>query len=281
MLRIEDDVSYIRYKMKFRGVFLTSAKTKDLNLLQSVQNGLKILRLFSMEKPVWGVTEIANTLQLNKSTVSRLIGDLVSEGYLEKTKNKYRLGLSLLCLSGVITSHLEIHREAQDSLKTLVSKLEETAHISILEESNITYLLKVECKHPVRLLSHIGKNNPATCTSSGKILLAHQSKEILHELIENDLPKMGPNSITDPKELLRDIDKVRNQGYSVCIDEMHEDVVSIAAPIRDYTGQVIAAVSVAGPRQRINNDKIPKFTEQIIKTGKEISIKLGFIESLF
>jgi IclR family KDG regulon transcriptional repressor len=259
---------------------LKPAKT-NYYLLQSVQNGLRILQLFSVEQPVWGITEIANALQLNKSTVSRLIGDLVMEGYLEKEGVKYRLGFSLLCLSGIITSSLEIHREATETLKDLAKKLGETAHISILEDSNITYLHKVECKHPVRLLSHIGKKNPATCTSSGKVLLAFQTEEVVREVIAAGLPRMGPNSVTDPEELLRDLLKVRQQGYSVCIDEMHDEVVSIGAPVRDYTGQVVAAVSVAGPRQRVIDEKIPRFINAIIKAGKEISIKLGYIQSVF
>ncbi len=250
-------------------------------IVQSVQNGLKILRLFSLEKSVWGITEIANALQLHKTTVSRLVSDLVKEGYLEKTGVKYRLGLSLLCLSGVITSHLEIHREAKAPLTELVERLEETAHISILESPDITYLHKVECRHPVRLQSRVGKKNPASCTSSGKVLLAFQSDKIVQELIDAGLPRMGPNSVTEPGAFLRDLQKARQQGYAVCIDEMHEDVVSIAAPIRDYTGEIIAAVSVAGPRQRITEPKIPLFVDEIIKAGRKISENLGYLESIY
>ena len=82
---------------------------KKTAVLQSVQKGLQILKLFTIEKPVWRLTEIANTLQLNKSTVSRLVSDLVAEGFLQKEGRKYSLGFSLLSISGVVTSHLEIH----------------------------------------------------------------------------------------------------------------------------------------------------------------------------
>lgn len=251
--------------------------------LQSVENGMRILRLFSLERPEWGVTEIANSLSLSKSSVSRLIGDLVAEGFLEKspTSAKYRLGLSLLCLSGVITSFLEIHREAICTLKELVEMLEETAHISVLEDSNIVYLHKVECKHPVRLLSHIGRKNPAFCTSSGKVLLAFQPEKSFEKAMEAGLPKMGPNSITDPVKLYEDLQNVRRQGYSVCIDEMHEDVVSIGAPVKDYTGRVVASVSVVGPRQRIGEEKIPHFVSAVVQAGKEISARLGYSENFY
>lgn len=248
-------------------------------LLNSVKNGLRILKVFSMNQPELGVTEIAHFLGLSKSTVSRSISILVQEGFLEKSPNstKYRLGLTLLCLSGIITSYMEIHREAKSTLKSLVERLGESAHISVLEGANIVYLDKVECKHPVRLLSDIGRINPAFCTSSGKVLLAHQSEMIINQATNFGLPAMGPNSITDPELFRKNLIDVRNQGYAVCIDELHEGAVSIGAPIRDYTGHVIAAVSVVGPRERIDDHKIPNFLSAVLGAGIEISSKMGYV----
>ena len=255
--------------------------TPNKSLLQSVQNGLFILKLFSKARPVWGITDISKELQLPKSTVSRVINDLVKEDYLQKTGNKYCLGLSILSLAGIIMSHMEIHREAFEPLKALVSKIDETAHISILEGTHLLYLLKVECKHRVRLLSHVGKNHPPSCSSSGKLLLAYQSEELIDEVIKKGLPKRGPNSVTDPQQLFSQLTTIKQNEYSVCLDEMHDDVVSIAAPIKDYAGKVIASVSIAGPRDRIPDELIPRFTNEIVKTGKEISYRLGYMEARF
>jgi IclR family transcriptional regulator, KDG regulon repressor len=251
------------------------------SILQSVQNGLRILNLFTKDAPVWGITEIANNLHLNKTTVSRLVGDLVSEGYLQKEKSKYCLGYSLLCLSGVITSHLEIHRESKEPLRRLVDHLGETAHVAVLEGSGITYVHKIECKNPVHLLSYIGKKNPVSCTSSGKVLLAFQKKNVFEAIIKAGLPKMGPNSVIEPVLLKSQLKDIKEQGYSVCIDELHEGVVSIAAPIRDYTGEVIAAISIVGTKQRIREEKLKEFIQQIMAAGDDISIKLGYIPAAF
>ena len=250
------------------------------SVLQSVQNGLLILKLFSKDKPIWGITEISKELQLPKTTVSRLIGDLVKEGYLKKADRKYCLGLSILSLTGVIMSHMEIHKEAFEPLKCLVNKIEETAHISTLEGTHLIYMLKVECKQTVRLLSHVGHHRPPSCSSPGKLLLAFQPKEIIDEVIKEGLPKRGPNSVTDPDQLIQQLQTIRKNEYCVCIDEMYEDVVSIAAPIKDYTGKVIASVSTIGPRNRIHEGVIPRYIEELIKTGKAISYKLGYMESL-
>ena len=258
-----------------------SSFTKQTSVLQSVQNGLRILQLFTSESPEWGLTEIANKLQLNKSTVSRLVTDLVAEGFLQKEQKKYSLGFSLLSMSGVITSHLEIHRESKDILKKLVADLGETAHIAILEGNEITYVHKIECQNPVRLLSSIGKKNPVSCTSAGKVLLAFKSNDRINSLIEAGLPHMGPNSVTDSDQLKAQLIQIKKQGYSICIDEMHENVVSIAASVRDYTGDVVAAVSVVGTRERIHDGKINPFVETIIEAAKEVSIRLGYIPPAF
>ena len=135
--------------MKSFEVISLSLTKKKTSVLQSVQKGLHILKLFTIEKPVWRLTEIANTLQLNKSTVSRLVSDLEAEGFLHKEGKKYSLGYSLLSISGVVTSHLEIHRESKDILKKLVADLGETGHIALLEGKEITYVHKILCADPV------------------------------------------------------------------------------------------------------------------------------------
>jgi DNA-binding IclR family transcriptional regulator len=248
-------------------------------MLQSVKNGLRILKAFSKERPELGITEIARSVGMHKSTVSRYVKSLVQEGFLQinPDNGKYRLGLSLLCLSGVITSHLEIRHEAKSTLHQLVERTGEAAHISVLEGANIVYLDKVESKHPVRLLSDIGRINPAFCTSSGKVLLAHQPEASVERIIAAGLPRMGPGTITDPEQFRQNLREVREQGFAVCIDELHEGAVSIGAPVRDYTGEVIAAVSVVGPTERMSGEKIPAIVAAVVDAGREISQKLGYM----
>ncbi len=253
---------------------------QNKTILQSVQRGLLIIKLFTAEKPVWGITEMSRELQLPKSTISRLIADLINEGYIKKAGRKYRLGLSLLNLSGVIMSQLELHHEAYEPLKSLVSKINENAHISTLQGTQLIYILKVESKQTIRLLSHVGHYRPVSCSSPGKLLLAYRSKAVVDQVIKEGLPKRGPNSVTDPEHFIKDLEKIRHDGFSVCIDEMNKDVISIAAPIKDYTGKVIASVSMAAPRHRIDKEDIPNYVQSLVRTGKEVSSKLGHIESM-
>nr|WP_227456640.1 MULTISPECIES: IclR family transcriptional regulator [unclassified Geobacillus] len=253
---------------------------KAADTLSSVKNGMRILRLFSVETPELGVTEMAQRLGLHKTTVHRLATLLEKEGFLEQNKKtrKYRLGLSILHLSGVIDLHTEIFKDAVPILESLMKKANEAVHLSVLEDDRIVYLYKIECPHPVRLLSHIGRSNPCTCTSSGKVILAFSPKSIVESILRRGLPKYGPNSVTDRNEFIRQLATIRQQGYAVCIDELHEGATSIAAPIRDYSGDVVAAVSIVGPNQRITQTNILRLVELACQAARDISLLLGYYD---
>lgn len=246
-------------------------------LLHSVRNAMKILRLFSAERPELGITEIAQMLDLRKSTVHRLVKIMTEHDFLEKTDkgSKYQLGLALLGLSGVITTNEEILRESVAILEQLVDQLGEAAHVSVLEGIDIVYLHKVECRHPVRLLSHIGKRNPAYCTSSGQVLLAYLKEDKLDAALPDELVPLGPNTITDRAALKRKLAEIRRQGYSIAVGELHEGAVSMAVPVRDFTGEVVAAITVVGPTQRIHENQYETYMEILKKAGEKLTRQLG------
>ena len=242
-----------------------NTEKKDYTL-SSVKNALKILKSFSMDEPEKKITELATNLGLGKSTVSRLMSTLASEGFVEKNpeNQRYRLGLSILSLASVCTSNFEIHKEAMPVLHQLVEKTGETAHLAILDGLDVIYLHKVESKHHVRAFTHIGKRNPAHCTSSGKILLAYKGEHLIEKTIQQGLKQYTKHTITDPKELRKSLDEVRTLGYSISSEELAEGVVSIASPVRDYTGQVIASVNIVGPIQRLNDHTITNHIKKVV-----------------
>ncbi len=107
------------------------------------------------------------------------------------------------------------------------------------------------------------------------------SMKRVEEILQEGLPKMGPNSVTDPEILKDQLLEIRKQGYCICIDEMHENSISIAAPIRDYTGEVVTAVSLIGPRNRMRTKPLLEYVEAVVKAAKEISSRLGYLESIY
>jgi len=249
-------------------------------LLSSVRNALKILLSFSMDEPEKKVSDVARELGLSKSSASRLMATLASEGFLSKNPETghYRLGVSVLTLSSIFISSLDLYRESLPVLKWLVQETGEAAHLAIMEGTDVVYVNKVESKHPIRILTYIGRRNPAYCTSSGKVLLAYQAEEVVEEIINKGLEKYASNTITDPDQLYRSLAKIRKDGYAVSVSEILDGVTSIGVPVRDYTGQVVAAVSIVGTNQHINKKTIPHFVDLVKKAGREISERLGFWE---
>lgn len=255
-------------------------KKSETQLLSSVKNALRLLKSFSTFEPTKKVSELAEELGLAKSTVSRLLATLANEGFVVKEEgNKgYRLGLAVVTLGGIVTNHLEIHKEAAPVLYKLVNDTGETAHLSILDGLDTIYIHKEECNHPVRILTHIGRRNPAYCTSSGKVLLAFHDENLVDEVIKNGLVSHTKNTITDPDQLREELATIRNQGYAVSTEELTEGIRSVAAPIRDYTGKVVSAITVVGPMQRMNDRKISNIAKKVILAGKEASERMGYDE---
>jgi IclR family transcriptional regulator, KDG regulon repressor len=261
-----------------QGVNHLEVKNQEDQYLSSVKNALRILKSFSIDEPEKKVSDISSSLGLNKSTVSRTMATLASEGFVQKDPEtkKYRLGLSLLSLSSIINSNTDVYHESYPVLSRLVDNMGETAHISVIDKLEVIYLQKVECNHPVRFLTHVGRRNPPHCTSSGKVLLAYADEELVNAVLERELEKHTKNTITDPDKFRTHLKEIRKNGYSTSFEEFHDGVNSIAAPIYDYRGKVIAALSVVGPKQRIPLHKVQGFAKKIIAAAKDVSDRMGY-----
>jgi IclR family KDG regulon transcriptional repressor len=257
---------------------MTAKVTTDY-WLSSVKNALRILNSFSIEDPEKRVSDLSIELGIGKSTISRLLSTLASEGYVTKDveSKKYRLGLQILTLNSIIVSHLEINREARPILKDLVKETGEAVHIAVLDNNEIVYIEQIESSHPVRILSHVGRRNPIHCTSSGKVLLAFEDHKTIENALEVHLTKYTPYTITDPNVLKSQLEEIRTNEFSISISEFLEDVISFAAPIRDYTKGVIASVSLIGPRHRIQENHYATIKNKVRKAAKEISKNLGYL----
>lgn len=255
-------------------------KKSNPQLLSSVNNALRILKSFSIFEPTKKVSELAEELGVAKSTVSRLLTTLANEGFVVKDERNrgYRLGLSVVTLGGIVTSHLEIHKEAAPVLFKLVNDTGETSHLSILDELDTIYIHKEECSHPAGILTHLGRRNPSYCTSSGKVLLAFHDSDIVDKVIERGLVPYTETTITNPNKLKKEIETIRQQGYAVSTQELTPGIRSVAAPIRNYTGKVISAITVVGPIQRMKNGKISNIANKVMRAGKEASERLGYDE---
>ncbi|MFB4166270.1 IclR family transcriptional regulator [Alteribacillus sp. JSM 102045] len=242
--------------------------------LQSVKNVLNILRSFTIDEPEKGVRELSESLGMSKSVVQRYMATLASEGFLEQDPftRKYRLGIPFMILSTIVTSHFDAFKEFHPTYKALADKLGETVRCSTLEGTEVVQVYAFRCKHRCRSFNKIGKLNPAYCTSAGKVLLAYSdNEELIERVIQKGLKRFTKNTKTDPAEFREDLQMVREQGHSICIEEFGVGGISIAAPIRDHSGKFNFAIEVTSTTKRLNSMEIQTFVNEIKKASMEVS----------
>jgi DNA-binding IclR family transcriptional regulator len=240
-----------------------------------------ILEVLLQQGSAMNMTEISKKLDLYPSTTHRILDTLKHWGYVEQEPNnqKYRLGLKVLELGMAKLQQIDLIREVTPYLKELVNQYNETVHVGVLEGGDVLYLAKEESSQTIRMCSYVGKRAPLHCTALGKVLLAYLPEEEIKKILDKiELPRLTEKTITDKKELEKELNKVKKQGFALDIGENEKDVRCIAVPIRNYQGRVIAAVSISGPAFRIDKKVQNNLKEALIETSKKASKRLGYDE---
>ena len=238
-----------------------------------------ILEILLRQGSAMNMTEISKKLDLYPSTTHRILDTLKNWGYVEQDSHtqKYQLGLKALELGMAKLHQMDLVREAAPYLKELVNQCNETVHLGVLEKGEVLYLAKEESSQTIRMISYVGKRAPLHCTALGKVLLAYLSIEERKKILGGKvLPRLTENTITDKEELEKELDKVREQGFALDREENEKDVRCIAAPIRDYQGEVIAALSISSPIFRIDKNAQNNLKKALIETSEKISKRLGY-----
>jgi DNA-binding IclR family transcriptional regulator len=158
-------------------------------------------------------------------------------------------------------------------LENLTEKTSESSHIGIVEGNEIIYLQKVECKNPIRLFTHIGKRNPIHCSGTGQVILAYQSESLIEEFLSQELRSFTRYSITNSYLLKEKLRQIKEQGYAIIDSELHDDIISIASPIFNGKNDVIAAINIAGPVNRIKSTK-KIYLDAVLKAGRDLSMQV-------
>ena len=254
-------------------------KVKPNYPIKVLNKTFSILEILLKHDSAMNMTEISEKLGLYPSTIHRILDTLKYWGYVEQNTNtqKYQLGLKLLELGMAKLHQIDLVREVTPYLKELVKQYNETVHLGVLEEGEVLYLAKEESSQTIRMISYIGKRAPLHCTALGKVLLAYMSEEERKEILEEkELPRLTKNTITDKGELEKELDKIREQDFALDREENEKDVRCIGAPIRNYKGKVIAAISISSPIFRIDKNVENNLKEALIKTTNKISKRLGY-----
>ncbi|MDQ0257075.1 DNA-binding IclR family transcriptional regulator [Evansella vedderi] len=247
-------------------------------MIASVTRVCQILNCFTPEEPVLGNAEIAERLGLSRSTTHHLITTLCKEGVLIKDLNrKYRLGWKLLEWNNSVMFQQDFYDRAMPLVKGLVEKFKGTSHIAMFDEGDVVNVLRISSDDPEFLPTYLGSRMPAYCTSAGKALLAY-NESYLRKTIEKGLSRQGPNTIMDIKTLKRELESVREQGYSISNNENNTCTYAIAAPILSYSGETIASINLVGTTNYMRGVDHAFMIKSIVKMAKTLSRELGYIE---
>ena len=221
--------------------------------LGSVANAARVLKSFSTVDREWGVSDLARRLDLAKSTTHRLLATLTDQGLLEQDPDtgRYRLGLAVFDLAAAVQS-LDLHEASLSVMTDLRNRTGETVQIAVLDGREVVYVERLDSPNTLRLFLEVGRRNWAHCTGCGKALLAFAPTAEVDRILRNwRLPTKTPHTITRITALRQELEATRRRGYARNRHESEVGVVSVAAPIRDATGRTVAAVSVAGPADRL------------------------------
>jgi len=255
--------------------------SKRTNGIKSVVKTLRLLKLFSPQHPVWSAEKMASSLGYHKSSVQRILATLEKEGFLSKVtprRSEYRLGPDILFLGNVAEVSMDLRTVARPTMADLVQRVQETCYLCVVDQGQCLYIEKAECSHPIRIIHQVGQRNPLYCTGVGKALMSGMSDEEIERLIQTQkLRARTRHTITDPKRLKRELEAVRKKGIAQDKEELNLGVKCVAAPIRNRSGAVVAAISLSGPAQRFTQAAIRRFEKDLKQASMEISQALGFV----
>lgn len=249
--------------------------------LQSVNHALRVLSLFSPERPQWTVTQVAKNLDLGKSTASRLLSTMAAVGFVSKDlqTGRYGLGLRAYEIGLAYLSGLSLRRVAMPILEELAFKIHETVYLGLLGDGAGIYIEKILSPLSLRVDSHIGLAVPLHATALGKALLASQPERYVNVVVAAGLRAYTRRTITGAHALRAELRLVRRQGFALDIEEFEENLHCIGLPLRDHRGIVVAAFSVSGPAVRFTRQTMEKHIPHLRQAAAAISTQLGFKES--
>lgn len=249
-------------------------------MLESADRVLRVLECFSPRDDALALGDLAERLKLPKSSVHRLLATLTEHQLVERDPGtrKYRLGLRLFEIGAMALNGRGLQEAAPDVLHDLSAETGETCHLAVLSGAEAVYLYKVDGPSSFAMSSRVGRRAPCHATSIGKVLIAWASEDVVKQVVRMGLRPFTRHTITNPAGLYEELSRVRDAGHALDLEEYEEGLRCVAAPIRDASGRVVAAVGIAGPTARVTNETLPRLINPVINAGAKLSRNLGYLD---
>ncbi|HSF04977.1 MAG TPA: IclR family transcriptional regulator [Methylomirabilota bacterium] len=249
--------------------------------LHTLAKGLKALETLEAADAGLTLTEVAHRLRESQTVVFRLLKTLAEHGYVQQdaATKRYTLGLRLWEMGARVAGRTGLAEAARPALKWLTSVTGQTSALVVLRDTDVLYVDVVEGVESLRFYADLGARAPAYATASGKAILAYHA-DLVPGVVERGLRRLTPGTVTQAADLRRRLADIRRTGLSINRGERRDDIAAVAAPLFNARAECVAAISIAGPRTRFNDDTLEEFAKHVSKASEGISLKLGYREHL-
>ncbi len=255
------------------------ASSADAGGVQSIVRALTLLEALADQHTDIGIAELSRRVGLHVSTAHRILGTLVTCGFARQSPDsgRYGLGAKAFHIAEAYLGQMDLRRLVRPALERLSRETGETANLVILDGSEALYLDKVESARSLRIFSRIGHRAPLYCTAVGKVLLADRPKDEVDSLLgPHELAPLTRATITSRRQLQQELEKAREQGFALDMEECERGASCIAVPVRNSRGETVAAIGISGPSIRMDAQRIQEFVPVVMRAGSEASEHLGF-----
>ncbi len=247
--------------------------------VRAVDKALRILETLGGESGDFGLVELSRQLAIEKSTLHRLLGTLEARGFVRRDplSLRYSLGIRMLELGTAVTARSALGRAAASALDRLAVRSRQTVNLAVLDGDEILYVAKRESPDPLRLTVEVGRCLPAYCTALGKAMLAFRPAAEVRRLFgrKKRFRQFTSNTIIDPRHLLEQLDEVRRTGVAVDREELILGLRCLAAPVLDFTGHAIAAMSISAPAMTLGDERSAEVRSMLMEAAAQVSKALG------
>ncbi len=248
-------------------------KNSETYHVRAVERAMQILSAFDDEHLDRGVSEVAQITGLHKATTHRIMITLLNGGFLERTINgeRFRLGLRVVELGLGALRGLDFRRVAFPYMQQLVERFDETCDLGIFDRGRVLYVEVVHSEHSLTIAARVGRRLPAYCTASGRVFLAFLPPKVVEPILNAPMTAYTANTITLPDRIREELETTRQRGYALDNEEFEIGIRAVSAPVRDIDGNVIAALSIPGPTNRMTPERVPEIVQALVETANAIS----------
>lgn len=248
------------------------------DLVQSVDRALRLLSALADEGEFVSLQALSTETGLNASTAYRLLQTLQWHQFVRRdtATRGYALGLGLLRLATALRSQLDVRQEARPVLERLARETGESANLVVRDDQSVVYVDQVASAQPVRAFTQVGARAPLHCTGVGKALLAFMPEAEREAALGGGLRAYTSTTITNPLRLREELSRIHESHIALDMGERQADVRCIATPVFDDGCRPVAAISISGPRHRLNKDRLNELSHLVREAGHELSSALGW-----